>query len=86
MGAQAISRKGRIANGDAVRITAQDIASLEVLAELYKPRSKPWSKAEVDLLMRFFGRVEHSVLAAKLGRSIDAIQQKAYGMRGRKSE
>jgi hypothetical protein len=52
------------------------VKELEEAAKLYKPRCKPWTPAEDEVLRRFYGRVNRGLLANKLGRSAEAVKSR----------
>lgn len=53
---------------------------LEAAMENYDPLHKPYSKEDEDLIRRYYGNVDTDIIAKKLGRNRNNIQNKAARM------
>lgn len=56
-------------------MTKQDIKELEQAAAVHQVSA--WSPQQVEVLRRFYGRVDMRLLAGKLGKTIVSMQSKA---------
>jgi cytochrome P450 len=49
-------------------------AELDQMASCYKPRNKPWTRDETEIVLDFYNKIPLRVLCEKLGRTADSIR------------
>ena len=55
-------------------LTKSDLAELEAAKRNYQPRYRLWTKAEIKLVELYYNKVPVSLLAKKLKRTINSVQ------------